>query len=166
MKFGDKFKNRIKELKEKGAQVSQAIIQAGNLAAEAMVKTATDLTPPLDGDEARGTNTITGESKAHWETDSITEAIIKGKKASWVLGNNLDHISYLNDGHRMDQHFVPGLMVNPYNGMLERVPPEMGGIMVGTQTEYVPGLHITDAAVETFWEVYKREYGRLTKGYR
>ena len=160
MTFGDNLKNRLTELKSKGDKVSLAIIQAGNLAAAAMVKTATELTPPSDDDEARGTNTITGESKAHWATDSIVFAIIAGNKASWVLGNNLEHISYLNDGHRMDQHYVPGLMVNPYSGKLERVMPEMGGITVGTQTEYVPGLHITDAAIKRFWEVYLQEYNK------
>ena len=78
-----------------------------------------------------------------------------------VLANNMEYASYVNDGHRMDKHYVPGLMVNPFNGMLERVPPDAGGIVVGTKTTYVEGLFMTDAAKEEYQRVLKEESKRF-----
>ena len=52
----------------------------------------------------------------------------------------------------MDKHFVPGLYANPYTGMLEYDPDRRGevGMMVGTKTTYVEGLHMSDAGIEAY----------------
>lgn len=72
------------------------------------------------------------------------------------LNNDKQYASFVNDGHRMDRHFVPGLVINPGSGLLEFNPDGTGGIVVGTRTAYVPGLFMVDKAVE--------EYRRGTAG--
>ena len=124
------------------------------------VEKATEKTPPTM-DDLKGTNTRTGQLKEHWATDSQIEPTKSAGSYVTVLANNMEYASYVNDGHRMDKHYVPGLMVNPFNGMLERVPPDAGGIVVGTKTTYVEGLFMTDAAKEEYQRVLKEESKRF-----
>ena len=83
--------------------------------------------------------TRTGELKQHWATDS--KIIPEQQAGQYVteLNNNKEYAYFVNDGHRMDKHFVPGLYVNPASGLLEYDPSRKDevGIMVGTQTQYV-----------------------------
>lgn len=151
MSFADALQTRLNVLRKKGADVPELIRKNQRTAILAAVETATDLTPPVK-DSSAGTGALTGEAKQHWATDSITEPDVNGNEFKVVLGNNKEYISYLNDGHRMDQHFVPGLIVNPHSGELERVDPSVGGIMVGTKTQYVPGLFMKEAAIEKYQE--------------
>ena len=55
------------------------------------------------------------------------------------LNNHMQYASYVNDGHRVDKHFVPGLIKN--GSLLERSPDGSGGLMVGTKTTYVKEIH-------------------------
>lgn len=71
-----------------------------------------------------------------------------------ILANNKEYASYVNDGHRMDRHFVPGLYVNPYSKLLEYDPnyaEDGGGLMVGTKTKYVKGEFMKEKAIKV-WE--------------
>lgn len=111
--------------------------------------TAVKNTPPLP-DVTYGTGTITGNAQASWSADP--EPSDDGSKRVTILKNDAYYISYLNDGHRMDKHFVPGLMVNPYSGLLERVPKEMGGITVGTKTKWVDGKFMNEKAIDAYKE--------------
>ena len=81
----------------------------------------------------------------------------QGDDYTTVLGNDMEYASYVNDGHRMDRHFVPGLVVNPYSGLLEYNPDGKGGIVVGIKTAYVPGVHMVDDAKGTYSQVLKKE---------
>lgn len=116
------------------------------------VEKAVELTPPTK-DDLKGTNTRTGEMKQHWVTDSKIKAVKRGDNYTSVLANDMNYASYVNDGHRMDRHFVPGLVINQESGLLEYNPDGTGGIIVGTRTAYVKGLFMVDAA--------KEEYGRV-----
>lgn len=132
-------------------------------ATQLAVNKAQELTPPTE-DDLSGTNTRTGALKSHWANDSVIEPEEKGDAFVTHLNNDLEYASYVNDGHRMDRHFVPGLWINPYNGMLERAPAEYdGGIMVGTKTAYVPGLFMADKAVDTYSEAVDNELEKLTE---
>lgn len=112
------------------------------------IAVAQEKTPPTG--DLSGTNTRTGELKAHWATDSRTKPVVEGNTYTTELANNKEYASYVNDGHRMDRHFVPGLYVNPYSGQLEYDASAKVGMMVGTKTSYVPGLHMKEAAAEDF----------------
>ena len=83
---------------------------------------------------------------ANSKIENITNEVISKQYASFV-----------NDGHRMDRHFVPGLVINPGSGLLEFNPDGTGGIVVGTRTAYVPGLFMVDKAVEEYRRVLREE---------
>ena len=77
------------------------------------------------------------------------------------LNNNMQYASYVNDGHRVDKHFVPGLIVN--GNLLERSPDGSGGIVVGTKTTYVPGKHMKEAAIGRYRSVVRSELEKRVK---
>ena len=62
----------------------------------------------------------------------------------------MEYASYVNDGHRMDRHFVPGLYVNPHSGLLEYDPAANTGIVVGTRTAYVKGEFMADKGIKEY----------------
>mgnify|MGYP006928869871 CR=1 FL=1 len=97
---------------------------------------------------------ITGELKAHWATDSKVEpmggALSGGSTYVTILANNKEYASYVNNGHRMNRHFVPGLYINKESGLLEYDPDAKVGIVVGTKTRYVKGEFMVDAAKEAY----------------
>lgn len=135
-----------------------ALAQVARDATLRAIEAASEATPPTM-DDLSGTNTRTGELKAHWATDSDAEPkrVMRGYETT--LANNKQYASYVNDGHRMDRHFVPGLVIN--DGVLERNMDGTGGIMVGTRTTYVPGLHMTDKAEQAYDETVDAEILRL-----
>lgn len=153
---------RVKQLQAAIPKVEAKITSACENATIRAVEKAAELTPPTQ-DDLRGTNTRSGEMKQHWPTDSKTTPEISGNKYTTYLANDKDYSSYVNDGHRMDRHFVPGLYINPYSGLLEYDPTAKVGIVVGTKTSYVPGLHMVDAAVETWRDTLKSELDGVTK---
>lgn len=126
------------------------------------VEKAVDLTPPTGGDLA-GTNTRTGEMKEHWASDSQIVPQRRGNNFVTTLANNKEYASYVNDGHRMDRHFVPGLYVNPGSGLLEYDPAADVGLVVGTKTFYVEGLHMVDEAKKKYERVAEAGLKRLAK---
>lgn len=125
------------------------------------IQTAAEKTPPQDGD-IRGTGTITGTLKSAWARDSLVESKKRNGKYITVLANNEYYASFVNDGHRMDKHFVPGLIINPYSGLLEKAPPGMeGGIMVGTKTKYVVGKYMKEAALVKYYNSLNEQAEQL-----
>ena len=148
--FGAECRRYLKRLHNAEANVTDIIAEAAETATIAAVETAAANTPPNGGAAISGTNTRTGAMAQAWATDSITQpmglALSGGGTAVTMLRNNLQYASYVNDGHRMDKHFVPGLIVNA--GMIERAADgDNGGIMVGTKTTYVPGLYMKEKAI-------------------
>lgn len=147
--FGAETRRYLKRLHKAGARVTDIIAEAAETATLAAVETATANTPPNGGAAIKGTNTRTGALAQSWATDSITQpmglALSGGGTAVTMLRSNLQYASYVNDGHRVDKHFVPGLIIN--GGLLEMaVDGDDGGIMVGTKTTYVPGLYMKEKA--------------------
>ena len=145
--------------RQQRAECSREMAKIAKLATECAIEAAMDKTPPTG--DVRGTNTRTGELKAHWATDSITDPKKRGRELVTELINTVQYASYVNDGHRMDRHFVPGLYINPFSGLLEYDESKRGevGIMVGTKTEYVPGLFMAEAGDEA----YNRAVKNLSK---
>lgn len=143
---------RILQLKKIYGDIDNILYDTAKGATTRAVEKATELTPPRDND-LRGTNTRTGELKQHWATDSKIEPIVSGGKYETILANNIQYASYVNDGHRMDRHFVPGLVINEESGMLEYNPDGKGGIVVGTKTKYIKGKFMVDKAKKTYEKV-------------
>lgn len=140
---------RAKQLEAVRGEIDRALNGTAQAATIKAVEKAADLTPPTGG--RSGTHTRTGELKQHWASDSEIAPKKRGNEYQTVLANNMEYASYVNDGHNMDRHFVPGLYINP-SGLLEYDEEKKGevGLVVGTKTKYVPGLHMTDEAKKTY----------------
>ena len=76
-------------------------------------------------------------------------ALSGGSSYTTILANDLEYASYVDQGHRMDRHFVPGLYVDE-NGVLNYDPARKVGLVVGTKTRYVKGEFMTDKAKEAY----------------
>ena len=97
----------------------------------------------------------------HWATDSITVPIVSGWSVRTELKNDMQYSSYVNDGHRVDEHFVPGLVAN--GSLLERSPDGSGGIMVGTKTTYVEGKYMKQRAIGKYRSVVRTELDKRVR---
>lgn len=158
--FGSQMRKRLEELRKAGADVPKIMREVAEGATIEAVRVATENTPP-NGSPLAGTNTRSGEMAQHWEVDSRTAPIMTGNSAETVLANNMQYASYVNDGHRMDRHYVPGLIKN--GSMLEKVDPSVGGIMVGTKTTYVQGLHMKEKAIGRYRTTVRKELDKRVR---
>ena len=164
MSYTVSLQQRIQQLKRAHANLPDVLKRAAKQATIRAVEATADATPPKTG-RLPGTHTATGEAKAHWAADSKTEPQTAGNVLKTELNNNLEYISYVNDGHRMDRHFVPGLYVD--NGILNYDPAAKVGLVVGTKTRYVKGEFMVDKAKAEFERVslaeLDKEIARLMK---
>lgn len=158
---------RLLQLKKLQADLPSVMRSAARDATMRAIEATMDATPPKAGDDRLpGVNTVTGELKAHWETDSVTEPQKVGSGYVTYLANDMEYASYVNDGHRMDRHFVPGLYVDE-NGQLNYDPAAKVGLVVGTKTTYVKGEFMVDKGKEAYQkaveEILDGEIRRLAK---
>lgn len=154
----------IKKLEAVQAMLPNMLSEVAENATLRAIEAAQDKTPPT-ADSLSGTNTRSGELKQRWATDSRIKPERQGDTYTTTLSNGAVYASYVNDGHRMDRHFVPGLYVNPSSGLLEYDPGRKGevGIMVGTKTHYVEGLHMTDAGIAAYRKTAEAELEKVRR---
>lgn len=157
MSYTESLQDRLKQLKEADAKLPALLTKVARDATLRAIEAAADATPPNNDTELKGTNTITGELKAHWAIDSVVAPEKAGLDYMTQLRNDVQYASYVNDGHRMDRHFVPGLYINETSGLLEYDPAAKVGIVVGTKTKYVKGLHMTDKGKQAYQEAVLAE---------
>ena len=148
MSYQVSLQKRLQELKKAHENLPDALYQIQKNAAQRAVEVATEATPPKAGRLA-GPNMLTGELKQHWATDSQVEPDVSGNKLTSYLANNKEYASYVDQGHRMDKHFVPGLYIDE-NGQLARDLSAKVGLVVGTKTQYVKGEFMVDKAKEAY----------------
>lgn len=159
MAMGDALRRRMEELAARQPQIAPRLSAVAQGATLRAIEAAVEHTPPNDG-RLRGVNTISGELAQHWATDSRTVPVQAGDSFVTTLGNDKQYASYVNDGHRMDKHFVPGLYVDG-SGLLSRDLSRDVGMMVGTKTSYVPGKYMKEKAVDRYKEVAETELRKL-----
>lgn len=152
------FRRRLAALKREYPQRFRRAVKA---ASQDMVSEAAGATPPLNGED-RGKNTVTGNLAAHWKYE-INEAPNETRVS---LINDLHYASYVDQGHRMDQHFVPWLYIDGM-GSIARHIPEPGealfGLVVGTKTAYVEGYGMADKAKDRFVKALRAAHDNLTQ---
>ena len=153
---------RIAQLQDVEARFPGELTAIAKGATIRAVEKAAELTPTTL-DDLSGTNTRSGDMKQHWASDSKVTPVKRGDTYVTELNNDKQYASYGNDGHRMDRHFVPGLVINPESGMLEYNPNGKGGIVVGTKTKYVEGLFMEEAAHEEYHRIIRTEAARLRR---
>ena len=164
MALGDALQKRMEELAKRQPMIEKRLAEiAGHATAEA-VKEAAIHTPPdaTEEGELRGVHSSTGELAHHWETDSQTVPGQSGGQFITTLANDKQYASYVNDGHDVDKHFVPGLYVDD-EGVLSYDPERDVGLVVGTKTKYVEGLYMKEAGVDKYKEVAEKELDKLAK---
>lgn len=119
----------IKELKAIPGEfdrVSEKLLNDTTSVAEVYAK---DLTPE-----------VTGDAKAKWQTKKAYK-VANGFRAR--LFNNSEYIGYINNGHRMEPHFVPGEWVGD---KFEYDPFSKDGVLMGSKTKYVKGKFMLEKA--------------------
>ena len=155
--FGAQMRKRLNELRRAGQDVPRIIAEVAEGATIEAVRVATENTPPNTGNIS-GTNTRGSGMADHWTIDSKTIPV----NGRTELANNMQYASYVNDGHRMDKHFVPGLMVDA--GMLQKAPAGVNtGLVVGTRTTYVPGLYMKEKAIGKYKAVVRTELDKRVR---
>lgn len=153
MSYTVSLQQRLQQFKKAQADLPELLYRIAKGATLRAIEAAQAATPPKEGTGRGpyiGTNTITGELKAHWATDSRAEPQIDGTSYQTELNNGMEYASYVDQGHRMDRHFVPGLYINPESGLLEYDPSAEVGLVVGTKTRYVKGEFMVDKAKEAY----------------
>lgn len=157
MSYTVSLQQRIQQLKKAQADLPDILYKTAKGATMRAIEAAVEATPPKNTGRVPGTNTVTGELQQHWVKDSEIEprggGLSGGSFYRTILANDKEYASYVNDGHRMDRHFVPGLYVNPESGLLEYdgdYAAGGGGLVVGTKTKYVKGEFMVDKAREAY----------------
>lgn len=160
MSYNVNLQQRLHQLEQMRAALPGTLRQVQTKAVVRAVEAAADATPPKAGTgrgSHSGTNTLTGQLKAHWRRDSQIEPVNTGAGYVSVLANNMEYAPYVNDGHRMDRHFVPGLYIDPNTGQLAYDPAAKGGLVVGTKTRYVKGEFMVDKAKKVYQDTILKE---------
>lgn len=167
MSFAVSLQQRVQQLKKAQAELPDILYEAQKKAAQKAVEAAADATPPKDGSGRgaySGTNTITGHLKQNWKEDSTVEPTHEGDTLVSILANatkdpktGIQYASYVDQGHRLDKHFVPGLYINPSSGLLERDLSANVGIVVGTKTKFVKGEFMADKGKASYEETLLSE---------
>ena len=129
-------------------------------AAKEMIQTAKEVTPPTWDMPRRGRNMVTGALADSWRYRVSTKP---NGDIEITLVNSMPYASFVNDGHKVNKHFVPWLYVNDA-GLMSRHIPVAGeplfGLMVGTKTKYVQGADMVEKAEQRFNEVFDRLMAR------
>ena len=149
---------RLQQLKKIGADLPRVMRSAAKNATQRAVEVPMDATPPKAGTGRGpyiGVNMISGDLKASWATASQIEPTGGGTIYTTVLANDMQYASFVNDGHRMKKHFVPGLYVD--NGVLNRDPAAKVGLVVGTKTRYFKGEFMVDKGKQAYQEALESE---------
>lgn len=166
MELGEGLSKRLAGLEKLAPDIPRRLAAIAEKATLRAVDEAAAQTPPntFAHGELRGVNTISGELAQHWAADSQIVPVASGEELITALANDMEYASYVNDGHRVDRHFVPGLYIDE-DGLLsmDLGKPKGVGLMVGTKTSYVEGLHITDKAIDRYDEVARAGLEKLTR---
>lgn len=160
--FGSQMRKRLEELRKAGENVPKIMEEVAEGATIEAVRVATENTPP-NGAQIAGTNTRSGQMAQHWATDSKTQAVYSSGRVKTELNNNTQYASYVNDGHRLDKHFVPGLHIDGDEGPVYFDASQEGGIMVGTKTTYVKGLYMKQKAVGKYRTTVRKELDKRVR---
>ena len=139
--FGAQMRKRLNELHRAGQDVPKIMAEVAEGATIEAVRS--------------------GDMAQHWATDSQTTPVVSGGSVRTELNNHMQYASYVNDGHRVDKHFVPGLIKN--GSLLERSPDGSGGLMVGTKTTYVKGKYMKQKAIGKYRSVIRTELDKRVR---
>ena len=139
---------RLQQLKKLQADLPEVMYNASKNATLRAIEVATETTPPREG-SPRGANTVTGNLRQSWDKSSVKEPQKTPTGYTTYLKNDMQYASYVNNGHRLSRHFVPGLYIDE-NGRIARNLDGKGGLVVGTQTKFVKGAFMVEKAKKAY----------------
>lgn len=143
---------RLQQLKKLQADLPEVMYNASKNATLRAIEVATETTPPLEG-SPRGANTTTGHLQQSWAKVSVKEpmggALSGGSQYTTWLKNDEEYASYVNNGHRLSRHFVPGLYIDN-KGLIAKRLDGKGGLVVGTKTKFVKGAFMAEKAKKAY----------------
>ena len=148
--FGSQMRKRLAELRRAQQDIPAIIDEVAETATMAAVEKAAENTPPNGGAKVVGPNLRSGDMAQSWATDSVTTP----NRGKTLLANLQQYASYVNDGHRMDKHFTSHLAIE--GGQLVGKPDGDGSLVVGTKTQYVPGLYMKEKAIGVYRDTVRR----------
>ena len=148
--FGSQMRKRLAELRRAQQDIPAIIDEVAKVATLAAVEKAAENTPPNGGAKVVGPNLRSGDMAQSWATDSVTTP----NRGKTLLANLQQYASYVNDGHRMDKHFTSHLAIE--GGQLVGKPDGDGSLVVGTKTQYVPGLYMKEKAIGVYRGTVRR----------
>ena len=148
--FGSQMRKRLAELRRAQQDVPAIIDEVAEVATLSAVEKAAENTPPNGGAKVVGPNLRSGDMAQSWATDSVTTP----NRGKTLLANLQQYASYVNDGHRVDKHFTSHLAIE--GGQLVGKPDGDGGLVVGTKTQYVPGLYMKEKAIGVYRDTVRR----------
>lgn len=147
-------------LDQMGAKLRTRVMEAQREATVAAVETATKETAPNDG-IPRGSNMVTGNMARRWAADSKTEPVDEGTKMTTELNNSSPYASFVNHGHWLYRHFVPGLYIDE-SGLLSRDLTGGHGLIVAKEGQkWVPGRYMEDKALAEYRRVLHAELSKV-----
>lgn len=149
----------VKVLGKKKEAIRQAVIDAQREATVAAVRTAVAKTAPNDG-IPRGVNMVTGNMARHWAADSKTEPVSDGHTSVTELNCDVPYASYVNNGHWLHRHFVPGLYID--GGLVNRTSaPGVGLIVAKDGKKWVEGRFMETDALEEYRYILHKELEKI-----
>lgn len=152
----------VQKLKKARGDIQTEIIDACREATKRAVQVTTENTPGPNDGKPHGANTVKGELAQDWAEHSIVEPQVDGNTYETVLWNKMQYASYVENGHRLARHFVPGLYIDD-DGLLSKNEDGKGGMIVGTQTTYVSGKFMADKGKHEYEKAVKEILGDRIK---
>jgi len=103
------------------------------------------------------TPVITGDLRKQWSLSSIVK---NGSNIDIILFNPLEYSSYVEFGHRVKKHFVPGKWQGNrfiYN------PNSDTGVMMGAKTSWVEGKFMATISLKEIQDIVPTEWDKRFK---
>jgi hypothetical protein len=100
----------------------------------------------------------TGELARSWEKDSSKEIEKEGNKYSFKIASKVPYAKWVNNGHSLTQHFVPGLFIDNGKLIYDEKMKDKKGIMVGTKTSWVKGYFMLEEGEKAFKKYMKKQF--------
>lgn len=150
----------IPHLEKLKGELRKRVMDAQQTATQAAVNMARQRTAPNDG-IPRGENMVTGNMNDHWESDSKVIPVDRGDSFATELNCKVSYASYVNHGHWLYRHFVPGLYIDGNQLISRTYKPGIGLIVAKGGKKWVQGRFMEDAAIKEYRDVLQAELRKV-----
>lgn len=150
----------VPHLKKLKGELRKRVMDAQQTATQAAVNMARQRTAPNDG-IPRGENMVTKNMEGHWETDSKVIPVDMGDRFVTELNCKVSYASFVNHGHWLYRHFVPGLYIDSNHLISRKYNSNIGLIVAKGGKKWVQGRFMEDAAIKEYKDVLQSELRKV-----